>query len=79
MTWEVVALVRNPFAKRRDGEDCLIHTTLGMEKTEEEAANLARFMAEVIVHDGYFVAPDMDKVLIMAHEIHSIIIREATE
>lgn len=76
-SWNVVAVIRNPLSRGRKGEE-VIFSILGNSPTLEEAKDLAKFMAAVIRDDGFLAPPDMDKLIIMGHEIHSIMVREAS-
>lgn len=71
MSWVVLALVRDP-----DGS--LHKLPIGEEPTKDAALGRAKFLAHCIHEDG-FLDQGNCCMLIMSHEIHSLIIAELVE
>lgn len=68
MTWIILALVREP-----NGDPHKL--AVGEEPTREAALARAKFLAHCIHEDGFLDQGDCS-MLIMAHEIHSLIVAE---
>lgn len=79
MTWQVVAVVRNPLGKKPAKGDTIMFSVMGTAETEAEAKAMARDKACTLHRDGFFASPEAPLLLIMAHEVHSIMVKEVVE